>query len=61
MLKTRKPRVYTYRVLYRHDENFYDEYIQALSAQNAVDMTRKHIAPEGAEIVEVAKVVNNWK
>lgn len=56
----KKGRVSVYRVVYRYDGNIGDDYIQALSAQNAVDMVRLHMAPEGAEIIEVAKVVNNW-
>lgn len=54
-------RVAMYRVVYRYDGNIGDDYIQALSAQNAVDMVREYMAPEGAEVVEVSKVVNNWK
>ena len=37
------------------------EHIFGYSAQHAVDLVRQHNAPEGAEVVEVAKVVNNWK
>jgi hypothetical protein len=38
-----------------------DEYWQALDAQQAVDFCREYSAPDGAEILDVAKVVNNWK
>ena len=54
-------RVSTYRVLWFFEGNHMDEYIQALNAQQAVDFVREYSAPEGAEIIEVAKVVNNWK
>ncbi len=61
MLKEGKlGRVSTYRVYYRcHDENCEDVYIQALSAQQAVDFIRGE--DSDIQVLEVAKVVNNWK
>lgn len=53
----------TYRV-YGHDgdENIFDEYCQAMSAQHAVDRVREWYSDrEGIEIEEVAKVVKGWK
>lgn len=52
-----------YRVYWMYNcyEQSGDEYIQALSAQQAVDFCREYYAPEGAEILDVAKVVYNWK
>ena len=61
MLREGKPKVSTYRVVWFHEGNHEDTYWQALTAQQAVDFTRQYSAPEGAEIIEVAKVVNNWK
>lgn len=61
MLTEGKGRVSTYRVYWVFEDERGDEYIQALSAQQAVDFVRQYSAPEGAEIVDVAKVVNNWK
>lgn len=37
------------------------EHICGWSAQHAVDQCRQHCIPAGAEVVEVAKVVKNWK
>lgn len=37
------------------------EYITVGTAQEAVDICRLLFAPEGAEIVEVAKVIKGWK
>lgn len=54
-------RVSTYLVTWFHEGNHGHDYMQALSAQQAADFVRKYSSPEGAEIVEVAKVVNNWK
>lgn len=61
MLKEGKEHVSTYRVYWVLENLSGDEYIQALNAQQAVDFIREYSAPEGAEIVDVAKVVNNWK
>ena len=61
MLTEGKVRVSTYRVVWFFEGKHYDAYWQALNAQQAVDFTRQYSAPEGAEIIEVAKVVNNWK
>ena len=61
MLKEGKGRISTYRVYWIFEDQSGDEYTQALSAQQAVDFVRLYSAPEGAEIVDVAKVVNNWK
>ena len=56
-----KARVSEYQVLWKHDGNIETDYWQALNAQQAVDFCRKHSMPEGAEVIQVAKVVNNWK
>ena len=62
MLKEGKSgKVSNYLVEWNHDGEFQTTYIQALTAQQAVDFVRKYSAPDDAEIVEVAKVVNNWK
>ena len=61
MLKEGKGRVSSYRVVWIYDGNHDYTYWQALNAQQAVDFTRQYSAPEGAEIIEVSKVVNNWK
>ena len=52
-------RVSVYRVYYRFQGDGEDVYIQATSAQQAADFIRGD-NPD-IEIVEVAKVVNNWK
>ena len=56
-------RVSTYRVYYRENNETNDVYIQALSAQQAADFIRGDISTQFSkiEIIEVAKVVNNWK
>lgn len=64
MLKEGKSgRVSNYRVYYRENNETYDVYIQALSAQQAVNFIRGDISTQFSkiEIIEVAKVVNNWK
>lgn len=61
MLKEGKERFSTYRVVWFHEGNHHEEYVMTASSQFAVDYVRNHAAPEGVEIVEVAKVVNNWK
>ena len=61
MLTEGKRRASTYRVVWFHDGDHHDEYVMTWNAQYAVDYVRNHVAPEGAEILEVAKVVNNWK
>lgn len=50
----------TFRVYYLDEEgNGFDEYIQALNAQDAADYVREY---DGAtEVVDVAKVMKNWK
>ena len=52
-------RVSTYRVYYREGDETQDIYIQAISAQQAVDFARGD--SDDIEIIDVAKVVNNWK
>lgn len=37
------------------------EHICGWSAQHAVDLARQNCIPEDAIVIEVAKVVNNWK
>ena len=59
MLTEGKARVSNYRVYYKYHGDNEDVYIQALSAQQAADIIRGN-DPE-VEIIEVAKVVNNWK
>jgi hypothetical protein len=61
MLTEGKERLSTYRVVWFHEGNHCDEYVVTENAQGAVDYVRKRSAPSGAEIIEVAKVVNNWK
>lgn len=59
--KEGKAKVSNYRVLWEHEGDFESDYWQALSAQQAVDFCREYSMPEGAEVIEVAKVVKNWK
>ena len=58
-------RISTYVVTVRWEGNHGHSYRtvtwQTLTAQQAVNFTRQHPIYEGEEIVEVAKVVNNWK
>ena len=61
MLIEGKVRLFMYRVVWYHDNSHHNTYWYASSAQQAVDSVRKHFLLEGVEIVEVAKVVNNWK
>lgn len=65
MLSEGKMRVSTYNVTWRYEGNhghsYYQKSFEAMSAQQAVNFARQHNAPEGSKIVEVAKVVNNWK
>ena len=60
MLTEGKVRMSTFRVVGFYQGNHDDEYVEALTAQQAVDFVRR-TSPEGVEIVEVAKVVKNWK
>lgn len=48
-----------YRVYYRDGEEHHDFYIQATTAQEAVNTVRED--GDDIEIIDVAKVVNNWK
>lgn len=48
-----------YRVYYYLNNAGDDEYIDAYSAQDAVDRVRSS-HPE-ADVVEVSKVINNWR
>ena len=60
MLKEGKTgRVSNYRVYYERYDEWEDVYIQALSAQQAADCIRGN--DPDIKIIEVAKVVNNWK
>lgn len=54
-------RVSTYRVSWVLEDQSGDEFVQALNAQAAVDFARLFLMPFGAEIVSVAKEVDNWK
>lgn len=56
---TSKTKVSEYRVYYREGDERHDIYIQALSAQQAADIVR--ISADYIEVIEVAKVVKNWK
>lgn len=47
----------TYRVEYTYEGDRMHEYIQALSAQQAVDF----LETDGMEILEVLQVVTDWK
>ena len=59
MLKEKTGRVSNYRVYYEYHNEWEDVYIQALSAQQAADIIRGD--DPDIHIIEVAKVVNNWK
>lgn len=59
MLSEGKVRMSTFRVVYYLGCETHDDYLILQSAQQAVDHVRSEY-PE-AEVVEVAKVVNNWK
>lgn len=59
MLTEGKGRVSMYRVYWVTEDQSGDEYVQATSAQQAVNFIRND-DPE-IEVLEVAKVVNNWK
>ena len=65
MLTEGKVRVSEYAVTWcyegSHGHTYGTQHWQASTAQKAADGVRKYSAPEGAKIVEVAKVVNNWK
>lgn len=50
-----------YRITYRRDDALDYMHIYSFSAQNAVDDFRRLFAPPDTEIVEVAKIVSNWK
>lgn len=50
-----------FRVVWYANGNHNFEYIVASSAQEAVDIARAMFAPEGAEFVEVAKLLKGWK
>ena len=49
----------TYRVVYWLGSELHDDYVIQQSAQKAVEHVRTDYPV--AEVVEVAKVVNNWK
>lgn len=51
-----------YRVVYFHDNAHHDDYTLAWTAQEAVDKIRERYSDlDGLEIVEVSRVVNNWR
>lgn len=51
-----------YRVVYFHNNAHYDVYTYAWTAQEAVDKIREsHSDLDGLKIVEVSRVVNNWR
>lgn len=51
-----------YRVVYSHDNAYYDVYTFAWTTQEAVDKIREqHSDLEDLEIVEVSRVVINWR
>ncbi len=51
-----------YRIKYEKGNKLFDIYLEAYSAQDAVNMTREseHHDP-AVNILEVARVVNTWK
>lgn len=59
MLKEGKERIYTYIVEYIENDKRQSTYFQTSSAQKAVDCVRN--SNHNIKIVEVAKVVNNWR
>lgn len=55
-------KINVYRVVFYFDNANDDEYIYALSAQDAADEARRrHTDLDGLEIVEISRVVNNWR
>lgn len=55
-------KINVYRVVFYFDNANDDEYIYALSAQDAADEARRrHADLDGLEIVEISRVVNNWR
>ena len=52
-------KVTLFKVCYSHRVRLYDELVKATSAQKAVDYVRKH-QPD-VKIIEVSKVVYDWK
>ena len=62
MLCEGKERVSMYRVYYLKDNSPNDIYLEAVNAQEAANAARRSEDYDpSVEIVEVAKVVNNWK
>ena len=59
MLTEGKARVSDYRVYYEYHDDREDVYIQALSAQQAANIIRGD--DPDIKIIEISKVVNNWK
>lgn len=49
-----------FRVVGYYQGNHDCEYVETKTAQQAVDFVRR-TSPDGVEIVEVAKLVKNWK
>lgn len=61
MLTEGKPKLYTYRVAVTMAQYKGCSYVEASSAQQAVDIVRQRSISELIKVTEVAKVVNNWK
>ena len=59
MLTKGKERKSIFKVCYASNVKLYDELVKTTSAQSAVDFVRKQ-HPD-VKIVEVSKVVYNWK
>ena len=59
MLTKGKERVFTFKVCYASKVKLYYELVKTTSAQSAVDFIRKQ--QPNIKIVEVSKVVYNWK
>lgn len=51
--------VSTYVVYYKIDGEGFTDYVQALNAQQAADYAREFWCAE--VVIEVAKVIKNWK
>ncbi len=52
---------HTFRVVWYAEGGHDAAYIDASKAQEAVDIALSGYAPENAEIVEVARLVNGWR
>lgn len=63
-METKVRSIPVFRVHYRVNNNYYDDYVLATSAQKAVDEIRKDTTAvwvKELEILEVAKIVQNWE